>query len=56
MWWWLRQPTSRWWKARERCAAQALESDHWLIVDTCARLIENLPTLTRDPANVLSSL
>jgi hypothetical protein len=31
---------------------QALESDHWLIAENCTRLIENLPTLTRDPANV----
>jgi phage terminase large subunit len=31
---------------------QALESDHWLISENCPRLIENLPTLTRDPANV----
>ncbi len=31
---------------------QALEADHWLIADNCTRLIENLPTLTRDPANV----
>jgi phage terminase large subunit len=31
---------------------QALESDHWLIAENCTRLIQNLPTLTRDPANV----
>ena len=31
---------------------QALESDRWLITQNCARLIECLPTLTRDPANV----
>ena len=35
---------------------QALESDHWLIADNCTRLIENLPTLTRDPANVEDTL
>jgi hypothetical protein len=35
---------------------QALEADHWLIADNCARLIENLPTLTRDPANVEDTL
>jgi phage terminase large subunit len=31
---------------------QALESDHWLIAENCSRLIENLPVLIRDPANV----
>jgi hypothetical protein len=31
---------------------QALEADHWAIAENCTRLIENLPTLTRDPANV----
>ena len=31
---------------------QELEADHWAIADNCTRLIENLPTLTRDPANV----
>ncbi len=35
---------------------QALESDQWLIAENCARLIENLPTLTRDPANVEDTL
>src|ERR1700739_866262 len=35
---------------------QALESDHWLIAENCTRLIENLPTLTRDPANVVDTL
>jgi hypothetical protein len=35
---------------------QALEADHWLIADNCPRLIENLPTLTRDPANVEDTL
>jgi len=35
---------------------QALESDSWLIADNCVRLIENLPTLTRDPANVEDTL
>jgi len=35
---------------------QALEADHWLIAENCARLIENLPTLTRDPANVEDTL
>src|SRR5262249_37858475 len=35
---------------------QALESDEWLITDNCARLIENLPTLTRDPQNVEDTL
>ena len=35
---------------------QALEADHWLIADNCRRLIENLPTLTRDPANVEDTL
>ncbi len=35
---------------------QALESDHWLIAENCTRLIENLPTLTRDPANVEDTL
>ena len=29
-----------------------LEADHWAISENCPRLIENLPTLTRDPANV----
>jgi phage terminase large subunit len=31
---------------------QMLEQDAWVIADQCARLIECLPTLTRDPANV----
>lgn len=31
---------------------QMLEADRWVIADTCERLIECLPTLTRDPANV----
>jgi hypothetical protein len=31
---------------------QALEAEQWSIGNNCARLIENLPTLTRDPANV----
>jgi hypothetical protein len=35
---------------------QAMESDHWLIAENCPRLIENLPTLTRDPANVEDTL
>jgi phage terminase large subunit len=35
---------------------QALEADHWLIAENCTRLIENLPTLTRDPANVEDTL
>ena len=35
---------------------QALEADHWLIADHCVRLIENLPTLVRDPANVEDAL
>ena len=35
---------------------QALESDHWLITENCSRLIENLPTLTRDPGNVEDTL
>ena len=35
---------------------QALEADHWLIAENCSRLIENLPTLTRDPANVEDTL
>src|SRR5258708_20043546 len=35
---------------------QALETNHWLIADNCTRLIENLPTLTRDPANVEDTL
>jgi len=35
---------------------QALEADHWLIADNCAQLIENLPTLIRDPANVEDAL
>src|ERR1700692_1743854 len=35
---------------------QALEADHWLIAENCARLIENLPTLTRDPAHVEDTL
>jgi hypothetical protein len=35
---------------------QALEADRWLIAENCARLIENLPTLTRDPANVEDTL
>ena len=35
---------------------QAMEADHWLIAENCPRLIENLPTLTRDPANVEDTL
>jgi hypothetical protein len=35
---------------------QALEADHWMIADHCSRLIENLPTLIRDPANVEDAL
>jgi hypothetical protein len=35
---------------------QAMESNHWLIAENCPRLIENLPTLTRDPANVEDTL
>jgi terminase large subunit-like protein len=35
---------------------QALEADHWLIAENCTRLIEKLPTLTRDPANVEDTL
>src|SRR6202790_3883618 len=35
---------------------QALETDHWLIADNCTRLVENLPILTRDPANVEDTL
>jgi phage terminase large subunit len=35
---------------------QALEADRWLIAENCVRLIENLPTLTRDPANVEDTL
>jgi hypothetical protein len=31
---------------------QMLEQDRWVIAENCARLIECLPTLTRDPANV----
>jgi phage terminase large subunit len=31
---------------------QMLESGQWVIAENCARLIECLPTLTRDPANV----
>jgi hypothetical protein len=31
---------------------QMLEQDAWVIADQCAQLIECLPTLTRDPANV----
>jgi terminase large subunit-like protein len=31
---------------------QMLEQEQWVIADSCARLIECLPTLTRDPANV----
>jgi hypothetical protein len=31
---------------------QMLEQDQWVIADSCARLIECLPTLTRDTANV----
>jgi phage terminase large subunit len=31
---------------------QMLEEGQWTIADSCARLIECLPTLTRDPANV----
>jgi phage terminase large subunit len=35
---------------------QALEANLWLIAENCPRLIENLPTLTRDPANVEDTL
>jgi hypothetical protein len=35
---------------------QMLESDRWLIAENCTRLIANLPTLTRDPANVEDTL
>ena len=35
---------------------QAMESDHWLIAENCTRLIENLPTLTRDPAGALAAV
>src|SRR5258705_438117 len=35
---------------------QALETNPWLIADNCTRLIENLPTLTRAPANVEDTL
>jgi phage terminase large subunit len=31
---------------------QMLEQGRWIIADNCARLIECIPTLTRDPANV----
>ena len=31
---------------------QMLEQDRWIIAESCGRLIECLPTLTRDPANV----
>jgi hypothetical protein len=31
---------------------QMLESDQWVIADNCVRLIECMPTLTRDPAYV----
>jgi phage terminase large subunit len=31
---------------------QMLEQDQWVIADQCTRLIDCLPTLTRDPANV----
>src|SRR6185295_14164258 len=31
---------------------QMLESGQWVIAENCARLIECLPSLTRDPANV----
>jgi phage terminase large subunit len=31
---------------------QALEADRWLIAENCARLVESLPTLTRDPTSV----
>jgi hypothetical protein len=31
---------------------QMLEAGQWVIADHCARLIECLPTLTRDPANI----
>ncbi len=31
---------------------QMLEQEQWVIAENCARLIECLPTLTRDPANV----
>jgi len=35
---------------------QALEADQWLITENCARLIECLPSLTRDPENVEDTL
>jgi hypothetical protein len=31
---------------------QMLEEGQWTVADSCSRLIETLPTLTRDPANV----
>jgi len=31
---------------------QMLEADQWVIAENCARLIECMPTLTRDPANI----
>ena len=31
---------------------QMLQDDRWLIADHCTKLIECLPTLVRDPANV----
>jgi hypothetical protein len=31
---------------------QMLEQDQWVIADQCVQLIDCLPTLTRDPANV----
>ena len=31
---------------------QMLEGGQWVIAESCARLIECLPTLTRDPTNV----
>ena len=35
---------------------QAIESNVWLISQSCPRLIETLPMLTRDPANVEDTL
>ncbi len=35
---------------------QALEAGQWQIADSCARLIENLPALVRDPENVEDAL
>ncbi len=31
---------------------QMLEQEQWVIADQCVQLIDCLPTLTRDPANV----